>query len=280
MELVPLSEALGVEVRGVDLAAPVDDATAAALNRAFVDGVVICLRGQTLDAPAFLRAAAMFGTPFAQIYGQFNLADHPEIGVLTHRDTDSAGTGERKIRGTSWHTDASYFERPPKATMLYAEAVPEEGGDTQFVNLRAAYAALPDDVRGRIDGRTALHVYQSSRSPRQLIKRSGDQVDRFGDGMHHPLVRTHPDTGRKALYLNPIRMESIDGVPREESDRLLDFLHDHVTQPRFEYRHKWRPGDVLMWDNRSALHQANDDYDWRTQSRRLLRIMLEGEAPA
>lgn len=98
--------------------------------------------------------------------------------------------------------------------------------------------------------------------------------------MHHPLVRTHPETGQKALYLNPIRMECIDGIPREESDRLLDFLHDHVTQPRFEYRHQWRPGDVLMWDNRSALHQANDDYDWRTQARRLLRIMLEGEAPA
>ncbi len=280
MELIPLGEALGIEVRGVDLSAPVDAAAAAALNRAFVEGVVICLRDQSLDPPSFLRTAALFGTPFAQIYGQFNHDDYPEIGVLTHRDTDSAGTGERKIRGTSWHTDASYFERPPKATMLYAEIVPEEGGDTQFVNMRAAYAALPDAVRSRIDRRTALHVYQSSRSPRQLIKRSGDQVDRFGDGRHHPLVRTHPDTGQKALYLNPIRMECIDGIPREESDRLLDFLHDHVTQSRFEYRHKWRAGDVLMWDNRSALHQANDDYDWQNQSRRLLRIMLEGEIPA
>ncbi len=274
----PLADALGIEVSGADLRR-MDEAEAAALYRLFVDNGVICFRGQDLDPAAFVAAARRFGDPIVQIYGQFNMPDHPEIGLLTSEDGDTAGTGERKIRGTSWHTDASYFERPPKATMLHALIVPPDGGDTDFLSTAAAYEALSGDIKRRIDPLIAIHNYESTRSPRKLIKRTGDQIERFPENMRHPLVRTNPDTGRKALYLNPIRVECVDGMARRESDRLLDELLTHCLQPRFHYRHKWSPGDVVIWDNRSVLHQANDDYDWRRNKRRLLRIMLEGERP-
>jgi taurine dioxygenase len=274
----PLADALGIEVSGIDLRRA-DAGAAAELHRLFVDNGVICFRGQDLDPPAFLDAARRFGEPIVQIYGQFNLPGHPEIGVLTSEDGDTAGTGERKIRGTSWHTDASYFERPPKATMLHALIVPPDGGDTDFLSMAAAYDALPAGTKSRIDPLVAIHNYESTRSPRKLIKRSDEQVERFPENMRHPLIRTNPDTGRKAIYLNPIRVECIDGLERRESDGLLDELMAHCVQPRFQYRHKWSPGDVVIWDNRSVLHQANDDYDWRRNKRRLLRIMLEGERP-
>lgn len=124
MDIRPLSDALGVEVTGVDLSRPMASETATRLNQAFVDNVVLCIRDQSLDPPGFLAAARHFGTPFTQIYGQFNLPDFPAVGVLTSEDKDTAGSGKRKIRGTSWHSDASYFERPPKATMLYAVDLP------------------------------------------------------------------------------------------------------------------------------------------------------------
>jgi taurine dioxygenase len=274
----PLADALGIEVSGIDLRRA-DAGAAKELYRLWVDNSVICFRGQDLDPSAFIGAARRFGEPIVQIYGQFNLPDFPEIGVLTSEDGDTAGTGERKIRGTSWHTDASYFERPPKATMLHALIVPPDGGDTDFLSMAAAYDALPGATKKRIDSLVAIHNYESTRSPRKLIKRSEDQVERFPENMGHPLVRTNPDTGRKSVYLNPIRVECIDGMARQDSDGLLDELMTHCLQPRFQYRHKWSPGDVLIWDNRSVLHQANDDYDWRRNKRRLLRIMLEGERP-
>ena len=273
-----LSDAVGIEITGIDLR-DADAATAAALHRDFVENGVMCIRDQSLEPDEFLAAARLFGEPIVQIYGQFNMPDHPEIGLLTSEDTDSAGTGERKIRGTSWHTDASYFERPPKATMLHALIVPPDGGDTEFLSTAAAYDALPEETKARIDPLRAVHNYQSSRSPRKLIKRSADQVERFPEGILHPVARRNPDTGRRAIYLNPIRVECIDGYERAESDALLDDLTAHCLRPQFRYRHKWRKSDVVMWDNRSVLHQANDDYDWRRHKRRLMRIMLEGERP-
>jgi taurine dioxygenase len=277
-ETKPLAKALGIEVSGIDLRRA-DADTMQRLYRLFVEHSVLCIRGQELEAQDFLDIADSFGEPIVQIYGQFNLPDFPQIGVLTSEDSDSAGKGERKIRGTSWHTDASYFERPPKATMLYALVVPPDGGNTDFLSMAAAYEALPEKKRAQLDPLVAIHNYESTRSPRKLIKRSADQIERFPENMGHPLIRTNPDTGRKAVYLNPIRVECIDGMERSESDALLDELMAHCMQPEFQYSHQWSAGDVLMWDNRTVLHQANDDYDWRRNKRRLIRIMLEGERP-
>ncbi|MFT5449626.1 MAG: taurine dioxygenase [Gammaproteobacteria bacterium] len=274
----PLATALGVEVSGLDLRRA-DARTMAKLYRLFVENSVICFRDQDLEAQEFLDIAGSFGEPIVQIYGQFNLPNFPQIGVLTSEDGDAAGKGERKIRGTSWHTDASYFERPPKATMLHALVVPPDGGDTDFLSMAAAYEALPEETRLRLDPLVAIHNYESSRSPRKLIKRSADQIERFPENMGHPLIRTNPDTARKSIYLNPIRVECIDGMQRGESDALLDEVIAHCLQPEFQYSHKWSAGDIVVWDNRSVLHQANDDYDWQRHKRRLIRIMLEGDRP-
>jgi taurine dioxygenase len=278
MRFEKITESVGVVVEDVDLKT-LDDDGVKTLYKRFVNAGVMCIRNQTLDPDAFVMFARRLGAPIEQIYGQFNIPDRPEIGLLTSEDTDSSGSGQRKIRGTSWHTDASYFENPPKATMLFAEVVPASGGDTEFLSTSAAYAALPRGLKNRINKAQGVHNYQSSRSPRQLIARSASQVERFPEGTLHPLARRNPDNGRYAIYLNPIRIESVDGLARDESDALLDELLDFCQSPRFYYRHSWHAGDVVIWDNRSILHQANDDYDWGTEKRRLMRIMLAGERP-
>jgi taurine dioxygenase len=278
MRLEALTESFGVAVEDVDLKT-LSDGAAQTLYKRFVDAGVMCIRKQTLDPDAFLTFARKLGEPIEQIYGQFNIPERPEIGLLTSEDTDSSGSGQRKIRGTSWHTDASYFEAPPKATMLFAECVPASGGDTEFLSTAAAYAALPTRLKNRISKVQAVHNYQSSRSPRQLIARSAAQVEQYAEGTLHPLARRNPDNARHAIYLNPIRIEYIDGLARDESDALLDELLEFCQSPHFYYRHCWYAGDVVIWDNRSILHQANDDYDWRAEKRRLMRIMLAGERP-
>ncbi|HAA91692.1 MAG TPA: TauD/TfdA family dioxygenase [Rhodospirillaceae bacterium] len=279
MKVNPFDAPLGAEVTDIDLAADLDAETVEALNAAWAEHLVLCVRDQDLSPPDFLKAGRIFGDPFEQLYGQFNHPDYPDIGLLTHKDGDTAGSGKRKIRGTSWHTDASYFEHPPAGTMLFALVVPEGGGDTDFMSTRAAYESMSTEMKAKLEGLNAMHVYESSRSPRKLIKRTQDQVDKFGEQMAHPIVRTHPANGLKSIFLNPIRVECIDGMDRAESDALLDDIQDHLFQPQFHYRHKWRVGDFLIWDNRSILHQANDDYDWRSQQRKLYRIMTKGERP-
>ena len=279
MKVKPFDAPLGAEVTGINLADDLTTETKEELNAYWAKYLVLCIRDQNLAPPDFLQAGRIFGDPFEQLYGQFNHPEYPDIGLLTHQDSDTVGSGKRKIRGTSWHTDASYYECPPAGTMLLALEVPEGGGDTDFMSTRAAYEALPTSMKQQISQLKAIHVYESSRSPRKLIKRSQDQVEKFGEQTKHPIVRTHPANGCKSIFLNPIRVESVDGLTRDESNKILDDLHDHLFQPDFHYRHKWNVGDFLIWDNRSILHQANDDYDWRIQRRLLYRIMVKGERP-
>ena len=137
---------------------------------------------------------------------------------------------------------------------------------------------FPDKMKRRLDGLKAIHVYQSRHSARKLIELDRDGHDRVPDAVIHPIVRTHPESGRKAIYINPIRIESIVGMPEAEALALLVDLLDHPTRSRYQYRHQWRPGDLVMWDNRSLLHKANGDYDMN-QLRYLYRIMLKGDVP-
>ena len=279
MRVIPFDASLGAEITGIDLASDLDAGTRKKLNEYWAEHLVLCIRGQNLSPQDFIKAGRIFGDPFRQIYGQFNHPDYPDIGLLTHKDSDIAGSGKRKIRGTSWHTDASYFERPPAGTILFAITVPNEGGDTEFLSMRAAYEALSEEHKTKLCDLRSIHVYESSRSPRKLIKRSPGQVKKFGEQAKHPIVRTHPTNGQKSIYLNPIRVEKIDGLSRQDSDAILDGLYEHLFQSTFQYRHKWRVGDFLIWDNRGVLHQANDDYDWRKEQRELYRIMVKGERP-
>jgi taurine dioxygenase len=162
--------------------------------------------------------------------------------------------------------------------MLFAVELPSSGGDTQYVNMHDAYDDLPADTKQRIDGLKAVHVYQSKYSPRPLGQITEESRSKLPPPGVHPLVCTHPENGRKALFLNPVRMESIVGMEDKEALALIDELMRHATQKKYEYRHKWRNGDWVLWDNRSVMHQANPDYDMR-ERRYLYRLMLKGEKP-
>lgn len=277
LSITRLSDAMGAEVEGVDLAAAVDGELANALNDALHEHIVLCIRDQHLEPTALVRAARLFGEPVEQFNSHLNFPDLPAIGVLSSDDRDVHGSGERVIRGTTWHTDHSFTARPPKATILYSLVTPASGGETSFCNTRAAYEALPAAMRERIDGLQAVHAYESSRSPRRMMVRTAEEAEQTPD-VRHPLVRRLPPGGARALYLSTTRLERIDGLPREESDALVDELVAHATQDRFVYHHHWRVGDLVIWDNRCSMHHANANYA-HDEHRLLHRIIIAGERP-
>src|SRR6516225_4146031 len=250
----PLTAHTGVEVVGLDFTQPIDTDDRASLRRAFAEHHVLVMREQHFTPDQFEAAA--------QVFGEIQLHDKRERHVPGHPGVDYV----------------SNDPRPPKATMLFAVELPSRGGDTQYVNMHDAYDDLPAETKQRIDGLKAVHVYQSKYSPRPLGKITEESRSKLPPPGVHPLVRTHPDNGRKALFLNPVRMESIVGMEDKEALALIEELMRHATQKNYEYRHKWRHGDWVLWDNRSVMHQANPDYDMR-ERRYLYRLMLKGETP-
>ena len=276
MQIAPLTGHTGAEVRGIDLAQPVTDDDRRRLQEAFVGHHVLAFRDQTLAPGQVLQAVSLFGEVFPQHNTRFALPECPQIHYLSNQD--HFPDGRRYIPGEGWHTDHSNDTRPPKATVLHAVKLPARGGDTQFANMAAAYDALPRAARERIAPLIAIHVYQSSHSARKLMALPEASKQRVPDAAMHPLVRTHPESGRKSIYINPIRIEGIVGLDQREALPLLDELLEHATQERFQYRHAWRPGDLVMWDNRCLLHKANGDYDL-AEVRYLYRVMLKGDVP-
>jgi len=273
--LTPLTPHLGAEIHGLDLARPVTAATRTALNRAFADHAVLVFRGQSLSPHQLLDAVQLFGSVFPQHNARYKVPECPMVHYISNQDTYADGT--RYIPGEGYHTDHSNDAHPPKATVLHAVTLPDQGGDTQFVNMSLAYEELPEATRRRIADLKATHVFQSRHSGRKLLSLSSERKELVPDAVMHPLVRVHPETGRKALYINPIRVEGIVGMEEADALQLLDELLDFATQERFEYRHRWRSGDMVMWDNRCLLHKANGDYDM-SQVRYLYRVMLADDA--
>jgi len=276
MNVTLLTNDTGAEVRGIDLSQPISKTDKAMLNRAFVDHSVLVIRDQRLTPQQVLAAVGLFGTVFPQHNTRFALPDCPQIHYLSNQDRFP--DGRRYIPGEGWHTDHSNDTRPPKATVLHAVELPDQGGDTQFANMAAAYSALPKAMQDRLGGLLAIHIYQSSHSARRLMSLSDANKERIPNAVLHPVVRTHPESGRKAIYINPIRIEGILGLDHKEALPLLAELLEHATAERFQYRHQWRPGDLVMWDNRCLLHKANGDYDM-DQTRYLYRVMLQGDVP-
>ncbi len=276
MQIRPLSEHTGAEVLGIDLTRPVSDADKAAMNSAFVDRHVLVVRDQHLKPQDVVTAVELFGQIFRQQNTRFAVEGCPQIHYVSNQDSWPDGT--RYIPGDGWHTDHSNAARPPKATVLHAVSLPDRGGDTQYANTAAAYAALPQKTRERIAELMGIHVYQSTHSARKLMTLSKTDEERIPNATLHPLVRTHPENGRQAIYINPIRIEGILGLDHKEALPLLNDLLLHTTETRFQYRHQWKPGDLVMWDNRCLLHKANGDYDMG-QTRYLYRVMLQGDVP-
>ena len=267
---------MAAAVTGVDLNRLPDVSTQAALTRVLHDNMVLCIRGQTLAPVPFRDAMAQFGVPVLRK----QLAQTPEcaeVNIISSEDRDVLGDGKRLVNGENWHTDDSFMREPCSLTMLYGVVVPSVGSDTQFTNMYAAYSDLPAEAKARIDGLQVIHKYSSSRKLSRISTRPAVEMAAMPEATH-PLVRTHPETGRKSLYLNPNRMEQIVGLDRVESDRLLDMLIAHATQAKYEYRHTWRQGDIVIWDNRCTMHKANADYP--DGERRLMhRVIVAGTAP-
>jgi taurine dioxygenase len=267
-----LSPALGAEILGVDLRDPIDDA----LKQKFLDAwhrhLVILVRNQTLDEDAEVRFAETFGTLAKTTSGRkYDGIKHPAVMLISNIRKDGKAIGALPDGEMHFHTDQCHQEIPAKATVLYAIEVPSKGGDTLFSNAYAAYETLPDDIKSRIAGRRALNAYTSD-MPLRTAK-----YDDAKSQYWHPVVRTHPATGRKALYVNRLMTREIEGLPRAESDAILQKLFDHQERSEFVYGHVWRPGDILMWDNRCTLHARTD---FSAGERRLLRrVTILGEKP-
>jgi taurine dioxygenase len=278
MEIEPLNNVMGAEVRGLDLNQSLDKKTTDELYQAFLEHLLLCIRDQSFaDVGAFLDAAKHFGAPKKQHMDSFRVDGHPEAGTVTSEDRD-VNDGKRIIRGTMFHTDESFIAVPPKATILYAVDVPSTGGDTRFVNMQAAFEGLPDTTKLDIQGLTATHYYGKDRGGRKVPSLTDEQM-RETPPVSHPIVRTHDETGAIGLYVHETMTDTIDGMEAPQSEALLRQLYDHSTEnAAFQYRHKWRKGDFVIWDDRATLHAATADYDEK-EKRLLYRTMLAGTPP-
>ena len=270
-ELGQLSPAIGAEILGVDLRGPIDEALKHKLLDAWHQHLVILLRDQTLDEDAQVRFAETFGPPAKITSGRTFSVKHPSVMLISNVREGGKPIGALPDGEMQFHTDQCHQEVPAKATILYAIEVPSHGGNTLFANAYMAYATLPAEIKQRIVGRLALNAYDKDSTQRTA------RYDNAASSCWHPVVRTHPATGRQALYVNRLMTRKIEGLPREESDAILERLFDHQEQAQFVYEHVWRPGDILMWDNRCTLHARTD---FPAGERRLLRrVTILGERP-
>lgn len=294
VKVVPSGAALGAEIRGVDLSRPVPEKTREILRQAWADHLVLLWRDQKLPDISFLGAAEIFGEtkePAARKYqvaggykiGGKRVALDPRVSLISNLDENGEPVKDNGTLGSYevvWHSDNSYVEIPPAGSMLYAVVIPADGGgDTYFNNQYMAYDDLPADLRRAIEGRSQLH--DASRNSAGVLRPTVKLPTRPEEvpGPVHPLVRVHPATGKRALYLGRRRdwpSNYIIGMPNEESERLLDRLWQHATQERYAWKHKWRVGDLVLWDNRCCMHYRSEVDP--AQARVLYRTVIKGDA--
>lgn len=278
MKITKLSEYIGAEVTGIDLRQPVDADTQQRLNAALIDNVALVIRDQEFTPQQFEQAVRLFGELMDQDSPQFAVEGAPLLRKVSNRNRDRSGKVIKA--GTYYHTDHTNQVIPPKYTTLFAVEIPDRGGNTSVVNMRAGYSALPDDVKKRIDGMKTTNVRLGSAVKHARNPNSVEEQDLLKPTpVLQPLVRTNGDNGTKALYFHPNKVENIVGMTPEKSQDLLEELMLLAVKPEFEYSHKWRRGDMFIWDNRSALHKAHHgDYD-PSQHRLLYRALVKGERP-
>jgi taurine dioxygenase len=274
----PLSGALGAEIADVDLSKPLESEAFEAIHGALLEHHVLVFRGQELSRPEQLDFARRLGEPEVHPIAD-GLPEHPEvIRVLKP-------AGEAAFFGTSWHTDNTFFERPTAATVLYGEKVPPVGGDTLFASMTKAWETLSPPMQAFLEPLTAIHSAASAYDPKTTgdAKYKGEAAitytysDSIYDEVEHPVVRTHPESGRRALFVNPMFTQRIAGLHRNESDALLQLLYQHATRPELLCRVRWQPGTVTVWDNRCVQHYALNDY--AGHRREMNRITVQGDVP-
>ncbi len=275
----PLASALGAEVSGIDLAAPLASATLSELKAAWGEHLVLRFRGQALSDPELLAFSRLLGPldpPGPNPYGKPFLDDFPEINVISNVKVGGAPIGNLGDGEAVWHCDMTYVESPPRAAMLHALEIPESGGDTYWSNMYLAYETLAPALKERIAGLRAVHdaTYNSAGMMRKGMKELNDPRD--APGARHPIVIRHPDTGRPALFLGRRRNSTIVGIALAESDALLDMLWAHATKPELTFKQVWQLHDLVLWDNRCTLHRR-DAFD--PEARRVMhRTQIKGPA--
>lgn len=294
VQVIPSGAALGAEIRGVDLSQPVPEETKALLRKAWADHLVIYWRGQSLPDEAMLAAATIFGKtkePAArkyQVAGGYRIGGklvplHPHLTLISNLDESGLPSKDNGALGSYevvWHSDNSYVEVPPAGSMLYSVVLPVNGGgDTWFNNQYLAYEELPEELKVAIQGKSQIH--DASRNSAGVLRPTVKMptCPEEVPGPAHPLVRLHPVTGKRALYLGRRRdwpSNYIIGLSNEDSEALLDKLWAHATQPKYAWKHSWQVGDLVLWDNRCAMHYRSE-VDPK-QARVLHRTVINGEA--
>ena len=273
-----LSPALGIEIKGVDLSQPMDDATFDAIQGLWYENCVVCLPGQQLEDLDQVRFAERFGELAMTLHEYEAAKVHPALMYVTNERKDGKFIGALPDGEMYFHSDMCYLERPSMATMLYGIVIPKQGGNTLFANMYAAYETLPEATKQRLTGLKALNVYDPNNSNYAAMRtRIVTKASPSARSYAHPIVCTHPVTGRKALFVNRLMTESVVGMTREEGVALLESLFDHQEQTQFIYEHRWTPGDVVIWDNRCTLHaRTNFSAD---ELRKLRRVTVRGNKP-
>ncbi len=278
IETIPTGHALGAEIRGVDLAGNLDDASFGAIRAAWHEHLVLLFRGQNLEARDLAALARRFGE-LDRVPGwdDAHPPGEPDLLVISNVEQDGRPIGVLGSDEAEWHTDMSYIEHPPAASVLYALEVPDSGGDTGFLNMYAALDELPGELRAAIDGRMLNHdsSYDSTGSLRPGATPVSDPGQ--APGARHPMVRNHPEAARQALYLGRRNNAYVVGLSVADSEALLDALWAHATRADYAWAQEWRPGDVLLWDNRCTMHRRTA---FDAGARRIMyRAQIKGEKP-
>ena len=279
-EVIPFNAGLGAEIVGIDLGKPLSVADFARVHRAHLDHHVLVFRDQRITPQQHIDFSRRFGKLMIHVLHQFHLANHPEILIVSNivEDGKPVGLGDA---GKYWHSDISYKPLPSLGSLLHAQELPAEGGDTLFANMHTAYETLPAEIKAAIDGKVAVHSYLAKYDDMKKAANwrptlSAEQLAQV-KAVSHPAVRTHPETGRRALFVSEGFTTHIEGLPEDESRDLLNQLFAHSTKDEFIYRHQWREHDLVFWDNRSLIHLAAG---CPTHLRRkLFRTTIEGDLP-
>lgn len=282
IEVIPTGAALGAEVRGLDLTAPLETEIFDAVEQAWFDHSVLLFRGQSLSDDALIQFSKNFGALDIAPASATDMAgaqekSRPEIWIISNVVENGKPIGALGDKEAEWHTDMSYVAEPPMASVLHALEIPKTGGDTSFANMYKALETMPDDLRREIENRFCNHD-SSMTSVGELRAGAGEVVDvRRAPGAKHPMIRTHPATGGKALYLGRRLNGYVQGLDLATNEALLDALWAHCTQPKFVWTHQWRVGDLLVWDNRCAIHRRDS---FNGSERRVMhRTQIKGDAP-
>lgn len=279
MNASPLSALIGAEVRGVDLEA-LDNAGFDAVNALFLRHQLLVFKDQDLSPEGQLRFSRRLGELDIHVLAQYNHPEYPEIFVLSNEVKDGVPAGIAD-GGSYWHSDFAFRECPAKATILNARLIPPEGGNTLFVNMYQAYEDLDGAIKSLVAGLRAVHRYRRKNARADegtRVTMDASQLAGTPD-VEHPIVRTHPETGRKALYVHPGMTAEVSGWGEAESQELLDRLFAHCTQEKYQYALQWSPGDVVMWDNRCVMHKATTRELPAAMRRTIHRTTVMGERP-